>query len=341
MRIINVRPLWASEGEAILAVQESRKLPQEEGFVRLVLIDGNGQAKSEAYLSSETFACDTRRPFTRLTNGKVVSLAFKGNRTLSLNVVSFLPIGTATPQALERHSDAILISEEEDSLSALEKLNGTPSASEIALSSITRNGILQRAHAALDMKWTLHAKNFSSTSVANQCDPLSQIWRRPSRLNAYLEKEVKGIPYRWGGFLDSLTTFQTHLTEGRLAGDDCTCRNGDCVYARATGLDCSGFVSYAWATGNYFTTASLPRPTISKAVSWDAIKPGDIVNKARSHVRLVESVFNSLYGPGVVVIESAANESCGGVCRRSYLKNDLRNNGYKPFRRLALDHSEE
>jgi hypothetical protein len=337
IRIVDVRVLWVMEGEgALVAVQESQQLPDDAAFVRLVYLDANGRPVSEAYLGPEAFACDIRRPFARLTDGRVVSLAFQGRNGLSLNILSLEPVGTATPKALGQRSDASLISEEEDVLTALERLNGTPSISEIALSPISRGTILERARAALDIRWQMAPVNFSHTGVPNNCDPPRTIWHRPSRLDGLLGHEVKAIPYRWGGYVTTLDSFNARLGEGQLAGSDCTCRNGDCVYPGATGQDCSGFVSYAWQAGNYFTTASLPKPNISTAVRWIDLAPADIVNKAGSHVRLVESISSGPRGRIVTVIESTTKQVCGGVCRSSYLESELQQMGYKPLRRLAL-----
>ncbi|MCK9621344.1 MAG: hypothetical protein M0R47_12500 [Methylobacter sp.] len=337
MRIVNVRVMWAKEGEgALVSLQESRQLPKEATFVRLISLDASGRPMSETYLGWEVFACETRRPFARLIDGRVVSLAFRGKNELALDVLSFEPMGKSTPKELDQHSDATLISNDEDVFKRLESLNGTPSVSPIALNPISRTSILLRGHAPLTIKWPLKVANFSHSNINNRCRPLTDIWHRPPRLNAMLDHEVTAIPYRWGGYFSKLEDFNTHLASGRLAGDDCTCRNANCVHPKATGMDCSGFISYAWQTGNYYTTVSLPRLEISTSVSWSDLAPGDIVNKAGSHVRLVESISPGANGRVVTVIESAANESCGGVCRRSYLESDLRQRGYKPLRRRNL-----
>ena len=337
MRIENARALWVDEvAGAVIAVQESLRLPEEAAFVRLIAVDASGQATAEAYLGPEAFACDTRRPFARLTDGSVVSLAFRDGGELGLDVLPFVPFGTATPKVVGQRPGSSLISEEDDTSAALERLNGTPSVSEIALTLIGRGHILERARAALEIRWSLSPKNYSDPAVPNLCNPVENVWRRPPRLNGLVGKEVVGVPDRWGGYVSTLDVFRVHLNEGRLAGSDCTCRNANCVHPRATGQDCSGFVSYAWQLGNYFTTARLPSQTISTPVLWAELNPGDIVNKVRSHVRLVEGISNGPSGRYVTVIESASNISCGGVCRRSYLESELRQSGYKPLRRLAL-----
>lgn len=337
MRVVNARVLWVSEGNgALVAVQETRQLPEESAFVRLVTINAAGDAKSEAYLPPEAYACDIRRPFARTTDGKIVSLVFSESGGMTLNEVSFKPIGQSTPKPVAHSSDAALISEEQDVLTTMERLNDVTSASSISLNPTSRTSIVERARAALNINWVLNPANFSSPGVPNLCNPTNDIWRRPHRLDNKQGNQVKAIPYRWGGYFGSLDTFKRHIKDGKLAGSVCTCRKGNCIYKGATGLDCSGFVSYAWKTGRYFTTGSLPNPDVSSPIAWSALQPGDIVNKQRSHVRLVESISNGSNGRIVTVIESATNESCGGVCRKSYLQADLQQRGYKPFRRNAL-----
>lgn len=337
MRIVDARVLWVNEEQgALVALHESRRLPDEAAYVRLVKVNTSGAADAEAYVQPAAFACDTRRPYLRRDDGTVLSLLFHDN-TVRLQTILFSDIGKAEPLALASHlASTTLIAEYDDSLRGLERLNGVSDATNIALMPISASHILQRARAPLELVWRLKPSAFAQTAVANLCKPPENIWRRPRRLDDLLDKNVTGIPYRWGGYMSSLDSFTRHLDAGRLAGDDCTCRQANCVYPNSTGMDCSGFVSYAWNTGRYFTTGSLPDNKVSKPVTWHDLSPADIVNKPRSHVRLVESVHAGPAGPVVVVIESTANLSCGGVCRRSYTQAELQQAGYKPLRRVAL-----
>ncbi|WP_110972515.1 NlpC/P60 family protein [Pseudomonas huaxiensis] len=336
-RLVDVRMLWASADEgALIATQETVKAPKELSFVRLITTDVQGTLTAEAYMSPDAYACNIRRPFARLTNGVVVSLSFAKNGKVTVEPVVFSKVGTAKPVVIARPTDVALIASEQDILKQLEQLNGTSAVGLVALQQVSRQSILKKAREALELKWVMHANNYSRTGVPNLCNPSANIWHRPSRLDALLEKEVTAIPYRWGGYASSLDTFRQHLSDGRLAGSDCTCRSSNCVYPAATGLDCSGFVSYAWQTGAYYTTRSLPDAKVSAAVLWENLRPGDIVNKSGSHVRLLESTANGPKGRFHTVIESAANASCGGVCRRSYSEAELMQAGYKPLSRLDL-----
>jgi hypothetical protein len=337
MRIVDARVLWANEGQgALVALHENRRLPDEAAFVRLVKVNASSIAEAEAYVQPAAFACDTRRPYVRRDDGTVLSLMFH-EKTMRLQSLLFSPMGKAEPLALAPQlASATLIAEYDDSLRELERLNDVSDASNIALIPISASQILQRARAPLELVWQLQPSAFEQRAVANLCEPPDNIWRRPRRLDNLLNKKVTGIPYRWGGYMSSLNTFARHLDAGRLAGDDCTCRHANCVYPNSTGLDCSGFVSYAWNTGRYFTTGSLPGSAVSRPITWHDLSPADIINKPRNHVRLVESVHAGPAGPVVVVIESTANLSCGGVCRRSYTQAELQQAGYKPLRRVAL-----
>jgi hypothetical protein len=337
IRIASARPVWVAEGDgALIAVQETRRYPEESAFVRLLNLDAEGKPTTETYLRPESFSCDTVRPFARLTDGRVVSLSFHEKKRLKLNFLNFNAAGTATPIAATIGSDTMLIGAEQSELEEIERANGTSDTREISMSSISRSSILKRARKALELRWLLTSSAYSQPDIENRCDPPSNRWARAKRLEGREGTWITAVPYAWGSYLANLNTFLTRLSDNHLAGNVCTCRRANCVNKRATGMDCSGFVSYAWRTGSYFTTASLPNSNVSTPVRWTELTPGDIVNKAGSHVRLVESVSPSPNGTIVTVIESAVSASCGGVCRKSYTQVQLQTGGYRPLRRIAL-----
>jgi hypothetical protein len=337
VRIANARPIWVKNGDgALIAVQESQKYPQESAFVRLVNIDARGHPTTEAYIGQESFACDTVRPYTRLTDGTVVLLKFRDLNGLSLEVVKFLPVGTATPVIASQETEVALIASELSESHQLEVANGTSDASNISMASISVASILERARKALDLQWFLTPSAYSQPDIENRCEPPTHIWTRPRQLDGKVSMTITGVPYDWGGYISDLNVFISKLNSDFLAGNVCTCRSGNCVQKRAIGMDCSGFVSYAWRIGNYFTTSNLPNPGISTTISWSDLSPGDIVNKRANHVRLVESVVHSPNGDIVTAIESTTAPSCGGVCRRSYSFSQLEAQGYRPYRRVGL-----
>jgi hypothetical protein len=148
----------------------------------------------------------------------------------------------------------------------------------------------------------------------SQCDPPTHVWRRPGRfVPAMVGTSLVGIPYNWGGF-DSSADFLQRMSQGALAGNICTCRDGDCVVDAAAGVDCSGFVSRAWKLTTHHGTSELPN--IASAVrdpgpNFRNARKGDIFNKAGHHVRLVESVQETPLR--ITVFESITAKTCTGA----------------------------
>lgn len=88
--------VWAENGRgALVAVQETQRVPTEGAFVRLVRYNMEARETDEAYLEPAAFACDTVRPFARLGDGSAVSLLYLDDGRLRLAAVAFMKIGTA------------------------------------------------------------------------------------------------------------------------------------------------------------------------------------------------------------------------------------------------------
>lgn len=128
------------------------------------------------------------------------------------------------------------------------------------------------------------------------------------------------IPYMWGGF-SSLTQFDQGLLDGVSAGDSYTVGNG-AGSACAVGVDCSGFVSIAWGLPVKYGTSTLPNISTAYA-SFDELLPGDIVNYAGSHVRLVHTVNGN---GSFLLIEAAASATNWRVGYNTYTTADLQTN---------------
>jgi hypothetical protein len=114
-----------------------------------------------------------------------------------------------------------------------------------------------------------------------------------------------------------------------LAGDVCTCRDdryNGCMVAQSAGVDCSGLVSRAWGLPEHKGTTQLAQMAADLPDMFH-LKPGDILNRPGSHVRLFVR-----FEPGPEVrlrtLESAV--SCGGVCERVYTPAQLAS--YRPMR---------
>jgi len=192
---------------------------------------------------------------------------------------------------------------------------------------ITRRQIIANAESYLNVRWQLNSANYQQGADQGQCSPPASLWKRPVRLNGMEGREIRAVPYKWGGY-QSLAQFQKYLSEGYLAGDVCTCRTnqyGYCITNNSTGVDCSGFVSRVLEE-NYYTTSNLKK-IADPLPSFLDLRPGDILNRAGHHVRLFVGFAED--GPlALKTIESAV--SCGGVCAATYRVSQLRK--YVPMR---------
>lgn len=96
-----------------------------------------------------------------------------------------------------------------------------------------------------------------------------------------------GIPYKWGGF-DDPASFDHAIAEGHAGGDVSTPakRRADnaAVSARATGVDCSGFVSRCLKLPTVHDTSQLP--SVCLPIEAASLRPGDVLNIPRRHVLL-------------------------------------------------------
>jgi hypothetical protein len=97
------------------------------------------------------------------------------------------------------------------------------------------------------------------------------------------------------------------------------------VESCSRGDDCSGFVSVVWQLSRKYDTGGLP--SISKKLkSTSALLPGDVMNKARSHVVL----FSSFGSNGIYDYESTTYNSNDRVI---YMFSTwARLSGYSPLR---------
>ena len=182
-------------------------------------------------------------------------------------------------------------------------------------SQVTRKQVISAAEAYVNYSWTADSiniwKNVDCSSLGNILTP------------AWVTVGAKtAIPYCWGGW-SSIQSFATGITNGKSAGDnDCT-TNGDLYEKCAVGVDCSGFVTKVWGINSQkYSTSTLPN--ISKSIALSATQPGDILNWAGHHTRLVFA--NNLSTTGFVdVIESSGTD--WKVAKHSYKPSDLASYG--------------
>jgi hypothetical protein len=97
-----------------------------------------------------------------------------------------------------------------------------------------------------------------------------------------------GLPYKWGGF-DTPQDFDRSLAQGLWAGDVFTTQkrelNDDGVSRHAAGIDCSGFISRCWRLRAPVSTYQI-HSRCTQLPDFDALRPGDVVNKEHVHVAL-------------------------------------------------------
>lgn len=215
-----------------------------------------------------------------------------------------------------------------------------------ALEPISRAKVIELAREFLTQQWTLAKNNFEQDGVPSLCDKSeNQYWERPGWVREErIGQTMTRIPYRWGGF-DNPAAFVKRLGEGALAGDVCTCRDSNhnnCIFARSTGVDCSGFISRVWGLVRKYGTSDI-REVSTEVKNWQndlgALKPGDALNVAGNHVRLVVGavtepqirilVMESTTAPDCKRLDGTAAE-CEGVCECARPITDFR--GYRLIR---------
>jgi cell wall-associated NlpC family hydrolase len=326
-----------SAGRAYVQVEEFVHLPKPRFFIKIVRTDKDGRMEREAYLPDMPLPCMPNRSVAISQSGKVLSLKFD-NEGADIQEIVVGPLGQQLPASKDT-SELAPISNSVDMSGTMESLNGTTSAGatsaeEIGSSvlPITRDEILRRAVALAELRWVPKQNNLSHEGITSNCVPQQgQIWLQPKYLNNKSE-EVKGAPYRWGGYHPSLESYLQQLQEGRLAGNICTCRHANLNYCRfpeAVGWDCSGFVSYAWKI-DYLTTVDLL--SVATLIDWDDLQAGDIVVRPGYHAALVMHDEPSRRALKVI----HATVACGRVCKETLLVGKLRKQGYLPLRRRNL-----
>lgn len=159
---------------------------------------------------------------------------------------------------------------------------------------ITRTQIISNAVPYTTFTWTA-----TSSNIWNGVSCGGKTIQTPSWVKI---GSNTGMPYCWGGWT-STSSIQGYLNSGKSAGDNNTATSFGVEPSCAVGLDCSGLVSRAWGLTSKYSTSTLPNISTSKAIT--QTQPGDILNLAGSHTRLIETN----YGNGNYrVIESSATD---------------------------------
>ena len=174
-------------------------------------------------------------------------------------------------------------------------------------SSITRKKIIQNAEPYATHKWYCHYNNIWNRDCG------SAHVRTPSWVAV---GNNISVPYKWGGF-SSLKQFDQGIANGASAGDSDT--HSVASSSCAVGVDCSGFVSVAWGLGTKYCTRCIPDISTEYS-SYDDLKPGDVVNYAGHHVRLIHTVNGN---GSFLIIEAAASSTDWRVGYNNYSVADF------------------
>ena len=142
------------------------------------------------------------------------------------------------------------------------------------------------------------------------------------------DKTYKGVAYKWGG-MDGIKNFEALLLEGKKPGS----YSNEGVIACATGIDCSGFISFVWGIrGTKYGTSTIHQI----AVDLDSpefemekdMRRGDALNLPGNHIVL----FDTLASNGNAIIYEATGGRIRKVRRVERDWNWFKDKGYKAIR---------
>jgi len=191
------------------------------------------------------------------------------------------------------------------------------SGSVIRIPSTTRPEVVRRARELAQHQWTCGASNTQAKcSTRYRSD-----WK--------IGQVVTGLPYGWGK-MDSPAMFDHKLTQGYAAGGHSQLGVLSCT----AGIDCSGFVTYCWGLppgSHAYTTSSLRQIAAKPKYNWFSdMKPGDVLNKAGSHVVL----FMGYNQDGTINVCEASGSAARVVCHSTTWS---RYKGYIPLQYKGID----
>lgn len=117
------------------------------------------------------------------------------------------------------------------------------------------------------------------------------------------------MPYMWGGW--STTAEHTAaMANCKSAGDACSSGGGGCSgntsglnQQCASGHDCSGLVSRAWALASKQGTTTLSG--YATIINYSQLQSGDIINNPGSHTRLIRTLYSSNFSADVIEASGA------------------------------------
>lgn len=158
---------------------------------------------------------------------------------------------------------------------------------------MARDQILEIAYEAYYLRWYCDTCNIYSGVPNATCPYTAPGWQQ-------------GISYKWGGTDTRDSFWKNVVTNCGWAGDI----NSAAIVSGTYGDDCSGFASNCLRSGRY-TTSSFPN--ICTQVTYSVIAPGDLMNKAGSHVRIFEKYTGTNL---TLLLECTTGVTPGRVTRR-------------------------
>ncbi len=174
-------------------------------------------------------------------------------------------------------------------------------------STVTREQVIATAYAYTQVAWVPEARHVrhgdDGAGIAVHTPDVSLNRRGFANGWWVAGKEMKGMPYQWGGF-DTPKEFLSSLERGEFAGDISTrskrSLGDDGTSNEACGIDCSGFVSRCWRLDRPYSTKQLPSIS-TQLETWRELSPGDILLNDQ-HVLLFKEWSRS--GESMLVYEA-------------------------------------
>jgi len=209
----------------------------------------------------------------------------------------------------------------------------------LAIMPITRQAVIQMARRYASHRWTPTDKNLwhGYDPQGIRVDTPNHDFTAPGMRPGWWQvgQENQGIPYKWGGY-SSLAEFDDGLSAGFAAGDILTPekrqmleRNLPTISGAAVGIDSSGFVSRCLGLPREYSTREFP--DICEALSsYEALKPGDLLNLKGVHVILFEQYADPKHKT-LLAYEAGAPPSWKVLYNQLPLEH-LKRLGYKPLR---------
>jgi len=228
------------------------------------------------------------------------------------NSVDIVRIASANEKSVKTYRSKLSIISESTELTVDKEIQ---TAAAPLSSGITRAQIMSNAR-------SFHRGFFWTITDAN-LRPLTN-WLRPRFVTGPGTYEF--MPYCWGGF-DSRSSFEAGLQNGGRVGNINSRDSANRIIPHVPntfGLDCSAFVSRAWATARH---ATITFYRISRQITWDELRQGDALNRAGHHIHL----FSHFLPDGrVVVYEATTSNSLDRVANTIHMRASLTN--YVPIR---------